>query len=70
MSDKTYEIEIIEKTLPIYLQKDIEALKKGRLENSSLLDCLYSELYGSINSALYSYEKTDELAELLRKKYL
>ena len=37
--------------LPSYLQKDLDAYKKGLEENSSLLDCLWDELYGSINGA-------------------
>lgn len=29
-----------ERTLPMYLQKDIKALVEGEKNNSSLLDCL------------------------------
>lgn len=59
-----------EYSLPKYLKDDIEALIKGREENSSVLDCLWCEVYGSINSALYSYEITDSEAKYLREKYL
>ena len=59
-----------EYSLPKYLKDDIEALIKGREENSSVLDCLWCEVYGSINSALYSDEITDQEAKYLREKYL
>ena len=62
--------EIWEMTLPRYLRNDIEAYIKGVEENSSLLDCLWGEVYGSINSALYSYVISDEQARFLRKKIL
>lgn len=60
-----------ERTLPTYLQKDIEELKKA-LENNNRLDAneLWCEVYGSINSAQYSYEITKEVADYLRRKYL
>ena len=59
-----------ENSLPEYLRNDIIAWEEGFKNKSTLLDCLYGELYGSINSALYSYEITDEEARYLRKKYL
>jgi len=62
--------EIWEMTLPRYLRNDIKAYVQGIKENSSLLDCLWGEVYGSINSALYSYEISDEQARFLRNKYL
>ena len=40
--------------LPSYLQHDLDAYKKGLEEKSSLLDCLWGELYGSINMAAIS----------------
>lgn len=61
--------ERYENNIPEYLRKDIEALKKGEEENSLSLDCLIDEVYGSINSALYSYEITEEQANYLRDKY-
>ncbi|MFV0554802.1 MAG: hypothetical protein ACK5LR_08870 [Mangrovibacterium sp.] len=63
-------IDILELTLPKYLKDDLKALQKGRENQSSLLDCLYNEVQGSINSALYSYEITASEAALLRKKHL
>lgn len=56
--------------MPNYLKKDIVALEEGRKINSSVLDCLYCEVQGSINSAYYDNEITKEQAAFLRKKYL
>ncbi|MCM1040636.1 MAG: helix-turn-helix domain-containing protein [Roseburia sp.] len=57
--------------LPEYLQHDLDAYKKALKEGSDFLDCLWGELYGSINAA----EITDgiitaEHADYLRHKYL
>ena len=58
------------KTLPVYLQKDInnliEELKKP---SSTIIDCLVDEVYGSINSAYYDNEITKKTADYLRQKY-
>ena len=43
--------EMLEKPLPPYLAQDLEARGKGVVENSRLLDCLWGELYVSINMA-------------------
>ena len=57
--------------LPAYLQHDLDAYKKGLQEGSSLLDCLWGELYGSINMAEISDGLiTAEHADYLRQKYL
>mgnify|MGYP000162264713 FL=1 len=57
--------------LPEYLQHDLDAYKKGLKAHSSLLDCLWGELYGSINMAEVSEgEITSEHADYLRQKYL
>ena len=57
--------------LPDYLQKDLDAYKKGLKEKSSLLDCLWGELYGSINCAeINEGSITHEHAQYLREKYL
>lgn len=64
--DKSY----LEVDLPEYLQNDIDALVEGIKTKSSVLDCLYDEVWGSINSAYYSDEITDEQVSYLRKKYL
>ena len=60
-----------ERTLPLYVQKDIEALKayhRGELNHPE--DCLYMELYGSINAAQHDFEISKEVADYLRAKYL
>lgn len=60
-----------EHRLPEYLQHDLDAYKEGLRTHSSLLDCLWSELYGSINMAAISHGIiTPEHADYLRKKYL
>ena len=60
-----------ERGLPEYLQNDLDAYKKGLKEKSSLLDCLWGELYGSINCAeINEGSITHEHAQYLREKYL
>ena len=57
--------------LPEYLQHDLDAYKEGLKNHSSLLDCLWGELYGSINMAAISDGIiTPEHADYLRQKYL
>lgn len=57
--------------LPSYLQHDLDAYKEGLRSGSSLLDCLWCELYGSINGAEIDDQAiTHEHAEYLRDKYL
>lgn len=57
--------------LPDYLQHDLDAYKEGLKKRSTLLDCLWGELYGSINMAQISDSViTAEHADYLRKKYL
>ncbi len=57
--------------LPEYLQHDLDAYKDGLRTHSSLLDCLWGELYGSINMAAISDGViTPEHADYLRKKFL
>lgn len=57
--------------LPAYLQHDLDAFKDGLANNSTLMDCLWGELYGSINMAEISDGViTHEHAEYLRDKYL
>lgn len=57
--------------LPEYLQHDLDAYKVGLENGSSLLDCLWGELYGSINAAeINDGVITSEHADYLRKKYL
>ena len=64
--EKTYEC-----ALPEYLQHDLDEYKKGLKEGSTLMDCLWCELYGSINIAeINDAAITHEHAEYLRNKYL
>ena len=64
--EKTYEC-----ALPEYLQHDLDEYKKGLKEGSTLMDCLWGELYGSINIAeINDVAITHEHAEYLRNKYL
>ncbi len=64
-------VKMWEKGLPGYLQHDLDAFKQGRAEGSSLLDCLWGELYSSINDAEVGCGViTHEHAEYLRDKYL
>lgn len=44
--ERAYEYE-----LPEYLQHDLDAYKECLKSKSDLLDCLWGELYGSINTA-------------------
>lgn len=63
--------EAWEHGLPPYLQHDLDAYKEGLLTNSSFLDCLWCELYGSINGAEIDDQAiTSEHAWYLRKKFL
>jgi len=70
MTGQQNNLDDLEVTLPLYLKKDILFLEKGRKNNSTLLDCLYCEVQGSINSAFYNNEITEAEANFLRKKYL
>ena len=57
--------------LPDYLQHDLDAYKDGLKSHSGLMDCLWGELYGSINMAEISDGIiTPEHADYLRKIYL
>lgn len=57
--------------LPEYLQYDLDTYKEGLRTKSPLLDCLWGELYGSINMAeITDGLITHEHADYLRRKYL
>lgn len=56
--------------LPKYLIDSIKGLIKAEQENSSILDCWYDDVYGSINAAQHDNEISNEIANKLRKKYL
>ena len=60
-----------EYNLPEYLQHDLDEYKNGLKNKSDLLDCLWGELYGSINAAAINDGViTSEHADYLRQKYL
>lgn len=68
---QTKRMKAYECGLPEYLQHDLDAYKQGLKEKSELLDCLWCELYGSINMAEISDGViTSEHADYLRHKYL
>lgn len=57
--------------LPGYLQHDLDTYKEGLKSHSSLLDCYWGELYGSINIAEINDKSiTPEHANYLRQKFL
>jgi hypothetical protein len=62
--------ELFERTLPTFLRDDIIAFEEGIKNNSTLLDCLYCEVQGSINAAFYGNQITQAEADFLRKKHL
>lgn len=57
--------------LPTYLQHDLDAYKEGLENGSTLIDCLWGELYGSINLAQINEGAiTPEHADYLRNKVI
>ena len=63
--------EMLERNLPLYLASDLAPWGKGVAEGSRFLDCLWGELYGSINIAEINDNLiTHEPAQYLRDKYL
>lgn len=58
-----------EVNIPPFLQRDIDALVAAKERDDPFYDKYSDEVYGSINSALYSYEITKEQADYLRNKY-
>ncbi len=64
--DKKY----LETCLPESLQKAIADYVQGEKEQVSYMDCLWGELYGSINACQWGEKITKEQADYLREKYL
>lgn len=60
----------LECDLPPDLQKAIDDYTNGMDEGSNFMDCLWGELYGSINSNYWEGAITERQAEYLRSKYL
>ena len=65
-ADKTY----LETNLSPQLTKAIKDYEQGEKDNVSYRDCLWGELYGSINADLWASCITEEQAKYLREKYL
>lgn len=66
MRERSYEYG-----LPAYLQHDLDTFKDALKNGSTLLDCYWGELYGSINIAeINDGAITPEHADYLRQKYL
>lgn len=59
-----------ERDLPASLLHALEEYKRGPREDVSCLDCLWRELYGSINACQWDRSITEQEAEYLREKYL
>lgn len=56
--------------IPYYLEHDIDGLIEATNTDSSVWDCWWDEVYGSINMAMSSGAITEEQAEMLRNYYL
>lgn len=65
-SDRSY----LETNLSAHLQKAINDYVQGEKDKVSYMDCLWGELYGSINADLWSGIISEEQANYLRTKYL
>lgn len=64
--EKTY----LETNLSPHLSKAIEDYIRGERDKVSYLDCLWGELYGSINADFWAGCISEEQADYLRTKYL
>ena len=62
--------EYLETGLPESLQHSLDEFIQGEKEQVSHMDCLWGELYGSINACQWDGRITKEQADYLRKKYL
>lgn len=60
----------LEKNLSPHLQKAIDDYVQGEKGQVSYMDCLWGELYGSINADLWAGVISEEQAKYLRAKYL
>lgn len=64
--DRSY----LETNLTNHLQKAINDYVQGEKDKVSYMDCLWGELYGSINADLWAGVISEEQANYLRAKYL
>lgn len=60
----------LEAGLPESLKKALDEYIQGEKEQVFHMDCLWGELYGSINACQWGGRITKEQADYLRKKYL
>lgn len=60
----------LECSLPESLEKSLREYIQGEKDGVSYLDCLWGELYGSINSNYWGGKISQEQAEYLRATYL
>lgn len=67
---KVYSEEILEKGLPVYLERDIKNLKEGIKNKVSYVDCLLNEVQDSINCAVIDGDISEEQCDYLYKKYV
>lgn len=71
MSDgKPMDRSYLERDLPCSLQKALDEYLQGEKDHVSYMDCLWGELYGTINSNQWCGAITQEQADYLRAKYL
>jgi len=67
---KPMDKEYLETGLPQSLQHSLDEYIQGEKEQVSHMDCLWGELYGSINACQWGGRITKEQADYLREKYL
>lgn len=67
---KPVDLSYLETNLSEHLKKAIDDYIKGDEEKVTYMDCLWCELYGSINADLWSGVISEEQAKYLREKYL
>ena len=60
----------LEQGLPPDIEVALREFVEGVRDHSSLLDCLWGELYGAINANQWAGVITPEHADMLRRKYL
>lgn len=70
MAAKIQDRSCLEKNLSPHLQKAIDDYVQGERDQVSYMDCLWGELYGSINADLWAGVISEEQAKYLRAKYL
>jgi len=67
---KPQDSSYLETNLSAHLQKSIDDYVQGEKNKVTYMDCLWGELYGSINADLWAGVITEEQAVYLRTKYL